>query len=188
VIEKARRDCGPVAAAAGAALGPLQSPMTETAPVKLRSPLIFFGYAAFLAAAGIGAWAASGFADSARTAVISGVGSGTLILVCGIFASLYNRKRALASVGIHVGMLLALAFSCVFLWRAFEAYSGYKAGRPPLAALVTAHNALADDRAQISTKQLYLPMLLGSMSLVSAGVLGALIASRPKPAKAADPA
>lgn len=156
---------------------------TPAMSTSLRSPKIFFAYAIFLAAAGIGAWAASGFSEAARTAVISGVGSGTLVLVCGVFASMYNRKPKLASVGIHVGMLLTLMFAGVFLWRAFEAYTGWKISQPPLEALVSAHNALAGEANTIDGKPFYLPMLLGSMSLVSAGVLGALIASRPKPAK-----
>jgi hypothetical protein len=155
-------------------------------PTRLRSPRILFGHAAFLALAGLGAWAFAGFEDRARTAVFAGVGAAILLSICGVLAAQYPKRRVPASIGIHCGMLLAALFAATFLWRALEAYAGWSLGRAPLDALVAAHNLVAAEDARLDTKPGYLPILLGSMALVSAGVLGALIASRPT-ATAASP-
>ncbi len=161
---------------------PATAPATPPATHKLRSPLVLFGYALFLAAAGFGAWAASGFDDRARTAVMSGLVAGTIIAVCAILAMRLPHNRTVGSIGIHLGLLFPVLFAGVFLWRAFEAYTGWKISEPPLEALVTAHNLVAMEGDEIAPKPFYLPILLGSMALVSAGVFGALVAMRPKPA------
>jgi hypothetical protein len=152
---------------------------TTSTPARLRSPRILFGHAAFLAVAGVSAWALSGFEDRARTAVLSGTGTAVLLFACGVLAAQYPTRRLAASIGIHLGMLFAALFAAIFLWRALEAYAGWSLGRAPLDALVAAHNLAAAEDSRLSTKPAYLPILLGSMALVSAGVLGALIASRP---------
>lgn len=150
-------------------------------PHKLRTPRILFGHALFLAVAGVGAWAFSGFEDRAKTAVFAGVGAAVLLAICGTLAAQYPRRRVAASIGIHLGMLLAALFAVTFLWRALEAYAGWRLGQAPLEALVAAHNLTAGDAGRLDAKPGYLSVLLGSMALVSAGVFGALLASRPKP-------
>ncbi|MCA9284159.1 MAG: hypothetical protein KDA22_03020 [Phycisphaerales bacterium] len=144
----------------------------------LKSPRIMLIYAIFLVACGVAAFAMSGFDARARTALIAGGGAAAVMAGCAFMAAQLQRSRAVGMTGIHLGLIAPMVFAGLFLWRGLEAYVSYKAGVPPLEALVAAHNAIpgADP---ISVRPLYLPIVLALMATVSAMVFGMLLMTRP---------
>lgn len=135
-------------------------------------------YAIFLLACGVAAFAISGFDAKAKTALIAGGGAAAVMAGCAFMAAQFHRSRAVGMVGIHLGLVVPLILAVIFIWRGLEAFAAYKAGVPPLAPLVSAHNALPGS-VQIAVRPLYLPVILSLMSLASAAVFGVLVMTRP---------
>jgi len=82
-------------------------------------------YGAFLIVCGVVGWAATGFAPKAKTAILSGGVTGTLMVVLGLLA-LYGSARARV-IAPWVGVFFALAFTSVFTWRASIAWQNVPA-------------------------------------------------------------
>ena len=89
----------------------------------MRSPAILYAYAVFLAVCGLVAFAMSGFAANARTALIVGFGTAIVIAICAALAGMFQRNRTAGMIGIHVGLVLPLIFAGLFGWRAWQAYA-----------------------------------------------------------------
>ena len=89
----------------------------------MKSPAILYVYAAFLAICGLVAFAMSGFAANARTALIVGFGTAIVIAICAALAGMFHRNRTAGMIGIHVGLVLPLIFAILFGWRAWQAYA-----------------------------------------------------------------
>lgn len=123
-------------------------------PSSMKSPAIMFMYAGFLAVCGFAAFAMSGFAANARTALIVGCGTAFVMIVCGVLAGMIHKNKAAGMIGIHAGMLLPLIFACLFGWRAWKAYA--------------------------DPAKLYLAVILAIMALGSVIVFGWLLSARPK--------
>ncbi len=104
----------------------------------LKSVRIMILFAFFLIACGIGAWAVEDFSAKARTAVFAGGGGGALMLLMAFFAA--SKSKAIHMIGIHLGMILALALGALYGWRAVVAWQAVGAGEPKaaLAVLLTA--------------------------------------------------
>jgi hypothetical protein len=115
-----------------------------------------FMYAGFLAICGFAAFAMSGFASNARTAVIVGCGTAIVMFICGVLAGMIHKNKAAGMIGIHVGLLLPLVFACLFGWRAYKAYN--------------------------DPAKLYLAVILAIMAAGSVIVFGLLVSARPKAA------
>jgi hypothetical protein len=124
----------------------------------MKSPAILYLYAAFLALCGLSAFAMSGFAANARTALIVGFGTALVIAICGVLAGMIEKSRTAGIIGIHVGLILPLVFAGLFGWRAYKTYAG---GDPA---------------------KLYLAVVLAIMALGSVIVFGWLLNARPKAA------
>jgi hypothetical protein len=92
----------------------------------------------FLIVCGIGAWGVEEFSAKARTAAIAGGGGGVLMLLMAFFAA--RKSKAAHMIGIHLGMLLALALGALYGWRAVIAWQAVGDGEPKaaLAVLLTA--------------------------------------------------
>jgi len=124
----------------------------------MRTPIILYLYAAFLAACGLAAFAMSGFAANARTALIVGFGTAIIIALCAWLASMIHKQKTAGMIGIHVGLILPLIFAVLFGWRAYKAYGDPSGGK------------------------LYLAIILAIMALGSVIVFGLLLRARPKAA------
>jgi hypothetical protein len=111
-------------------------------------------YAAFLAGCGFLAFAMSGFAANARTALFVGFGTAVVMVMCGLLAGVIKKNRSAGMIGIHVGLILPLIFAGLFGWRAFKAYA--------------------------DPAKLYLAIILAIMALGSVLVFGLLLRARPK--------
>jgi hypothetical protein len=122
----------------------------------MKSPAILYVYAAFLAACGLVAFAMSGFAANARTALIVGFGTAIVIAICAALAGMVHRNRAAGMIGIHVGLLMPLIFAILFGWRAWQAYA--------------------------DPAKLYLAVILAVMALGSIVAFLLVLRTRPKPA------
>jgi hypothetical membrane protein len=92
------------------------------------SARILFVFGIFLIVCGVLGWASAGFSDRAKTAVLSGAGSGALILVSGFLAN--GASRTMQAIGAHAGMGLALLFGGTFVWRAIVAWQDVSSGEP----------------------------------------------------------
>lgn len=122
----------------------------------MPTPLIMYLYALFLTACGFAAFALSGFASTARTALIVGFGTAVVMAICGLLAGMISKSKAMGMVGIHVGLILPLIFAGLFGWRAYKAYA--------------------------DPAKLYLAIILAIMALGSVIVFGLLLSARPKAA------
>lgn len=87
--------------------------------MKLSPAKVLLGFGVFLIVAGFLGWASTGFAERGRTAIMSGAGSGALILICGFFAT---RAGILSSLGRWAGVVLSGLFGGTFAWRASIAF------------------------------------------------------------------
>lgn len=126
--------------------------------------LLMILYGVFLLFCGFLGWGASGFTDKAMTAVISGAGSGSIMM---FFGWLSSRKPKLPRMlGAHFGLAFPILFGSVFTWRAIVAWQDVVAREPK--ALVAA--------------------LLTLMALASFAVFGILLTMRPIQASKAEPA
>ena len=90
----------------------------------MKARAILLGYAAFLAICGFVAFAMSGFAANARTALIVGCGTAVVIAICGVMAGMIHRNRTAGMIGIHVGLVLPLLFAGAFGFRAYSTFNG----------------------------------------------------------------
>ncbi len=122
----------------------------------MPTPILLYLYAAFLAACGFAAFAMSGFASNAKTALIVGFGTAIVIAICGFLAGMIHKNRGAGMIGIHVGLILPLIFAGLFAWRAYKAYA--------------------------DPANLYLAVILAIMALGSVIVFGLLLSARPKAA------
>ena len=122
----------------------------------MKARAILLGYAVFLAACGFVAFAMSGFAANARTALIVGFGTAVVVAICGVLAGMIDRNRTAGMIGIHAGLVLPLIFAGLFAWRAWQAYA--------------------------DPAKLYLAAILGIMALGSLIVFAMLLSARPKSA------
>lgn len=113
-----------------------------------------FLYAGFLAACGFAAFAMSGFAANARTALIVGCGTAFVMIICGVLAGMIHRNKMAGMIGIHLGLILPLIYAGLFGWRAWQAYA--------------------------DPAKLYLAVILAIMALGSVIVFGWLLSVRPK--------
>jgi hypothetical protein len=89
----------------------------------MTASIIMFMYAAFLAACGFAAFAMSGFAPNARTALIVGFGTAIVMAVCGVLARMISTNKTAGMIGIHAGLVLTIIFAALFGWRAWQAYA-----------------------------------------------------------------
>jgi hypothetical protein len=115
-----------------------------------RHAKLLFGYAAFLVVCGFLGWAASGFTEKAKTAILSGSATGGIVFAVAFLST--RRHALLASAGRGLGVFFPLAFGGVFIWRATVAWQDVAAGEP----------------------KVYVGVLLSAMataSLVTAGIL-----------------
>jgi predicted transporter len=122
----------------------------------MKSPAILALYAVFLAACGLAAFAMSGFAANARTALIVGFGTAFVIAICALLANMFHKNKAAGMIGIHAGLILPLIFAGLFGWRAWKSYA--------------------------DPAKLYLAVILAVMSLGSVIVFAMLVKARPKAA------
>jgi hypothetical protein len=122
----------------------------------MPTPILMSVYAAFLAGSGFLAFAMSGFASNARTALIVGFGTAVVMVICAVLAGMIRKNRAAGMIGIHAGLILPLIFAGLFGWRAYKSYADPSGGK------------------------LYLAIILAAMALGSALVFGLLLSARPK--------
>jgi hypothetical protein len=82
-----------------------------------------FFYALFLAVCGFAAFGLAGFDWAhAKTALIVGLGTAAVIVVCALLAGMLARNRAAGMIGIHLGLVLPLLFAAMFAWRAYKTF------------------------------------------------------------------
>lgn len=122
----------------------------------MHATIIMFTYAAFLALCGFAAFAMSGFASNARTALIVGFGTAIVIAICGVLARMISSNRTAGMIGIHAGLVLTIIFAALFGWRAWQAYA--------------------------DPAKLYLAVILAIMAVGSAITFAMLLRARPKKA------
>jgi len=108
---------------------------------RLRKILVAYGV--FLIAMGLIAFALSGFAEKAKTAIMSGGLSGLIILVCAW--ALCSRISLVSAAGRYAALLYTVMLVGVFTWRTTAALQEYG----------------TDDWA------LYKPVVIGTMLVVS---------------------
>lgn len=89
----------------------------------MKSPKIMYGYAAFLVICGLVAFAWSGFASNAMTAVYVGGGSALLMVICGLMGAQINKNRTVGMIGIHAGLVLPIMYLLAFGGRAYSAFT-----------------------------------------------------------------
>lgn len=89
----------------------------------MKSPKIMYGYAAFLVICGFVAFAWSGFAPDAKTALIAPAGMGALMVVLGLMAGRVETSRTIGMIGIHAGMVLPLALGGMFIWLGYKRFT-----------------------------------------------------------------
>ena len=119
----------------------------------MPTAMIIAGHGAFLAACGIyGSWS-NGWTPKVMHSAYAGVGSAAGLAACAGLAIAPSRK--LYMIGVHVALLLQVAFTGVFSVQAFRSY-----GKP-------------DNRFP-----LFVVMAAGSMA-----ALGAMRAAKPKKPK-----
>jgi uncharacterized membrane protein len=96
-----------------------------------------FLYAAFLLLCGLIAFAWSGFAANAKTALIVGGATAVVMALCAWLASMLHRNRAAGMIGVHAGLILPLVFAALFGWRAFKTFTGGDASKQYLAVILS---------------------------------------------------
>lgn len=89
----------------------------------MKSPMIMFGYAAFLFACGLTAFAMAGFESRAKTALIVGASTAAIMVICGLLARMIHARRGLGMIGIHAGLVLPLLFAALLGWRAYKTFA-----------------------------------------------------------------
>lgn len=91
----------------------------------MRTSSILIAYGLFLIVCGVLGWAASGFEERAKTAILSGGTSGLLMLTLGLF----QQRRRMESLR-PAGALFAGLYGGVFSWRSIVAWGDVSAGEP----------------------------------------------------------
>lgn len=86
--------------------------------MKLTPAKVLLSFGAFLIVAGFLGWASTGFTERGKTAIMSGAGSGILILLTGLLAG----RHALGNVARWAGVVLSGLFGGTFAWRASIAW------------------------------------------------------------------
>lgn len=115
-----------------------------------------YAYAGFMLACGFAAYAISGFAGRAVTAlIVSGV-IAFLMIICAVMSGKIQTNKPVGMIGIHVGMTLPLVFGVIL---GFMGYSRLTAEEPIV----------------------YLGTIMLIMSVGSLLSFGMILATRPKP-------
>lgn len=82
--------------------------------MKVSPAKVLLGFGVFLIVAGFLGWASTGFTDRGKTAIMSGAGSGVLMLICGFLAS---RPGAFGNIARWAGVVFSGLFGGTFAWR-----------------------------------------------------------------------
>jgi hypothetical protein len=90
----------------------------------------------FLLIAGLLGWAATGFTDKGKTAIMSGAASGSILLIS---AWLSARPGVFGLVSWQIGLGFAALFGSTFIWRASIAWMDVMSGgdKLPIAILLS---------------------------------------------------
>ena len=93
---------------------------SEEAPNALPVGAVCVAHGLFLAACGYHGAASHAFSPQAMHSLYSGAGGGAVLVVCGLMSVSGSRKMYM--IGVHLALLLQLAFTCVFTLQGYKSY------------------------------------------------------------------
>jgi MFS family permease len=98
---------------------------------------LMIGFGVFLFVCGFLGWAVTGFTARGATAIASGTVTGALMVVMGLLSTWPGG--AARSVGFYGGMVLAVVFGGVFVWRGLVGWGvlGDEEPKPWVAGLIS---------------------------------------------------